>query len=149
MNWRGKHGRRYELYSNDLLATQSYCEGHKPFHMARTTVHHTCKYETWCCQPGILWFTPAVASITLEHHTGKTPLMARFMVLTCGPSGADRTQMDPMLVPLTLLSGTIQIPKTVLGCVVWNHAYNFTTQFELPPQNTKSTNYLLYLLNMT
>ena len=34
------------------------------------------------------------------------PLLARFMGSTWGPSGADRTQMGPMLAPWTLLSGT-------------------------------------------
>ena len=32
-------------------------------------------------------------------------LIARFMVPTWGPSGADRTQLGPMLAPWTLLSG--------------------------------------------
>ena len=35
-----------------------------------------------------------------------TPLIARFMGPTWGPSGADRTQVCPMLVPWTLLSGS-------------------------------------------
>ena len=36
---------------------------------------------------------------------GKPTLMARFMGPTWGPSGADRTQVGPMLAPWTLLSG--------------------------------------------
>ena len=39
----------------------------------------------------------------------KYPLIARFMGLTCGPSGDDRTQVGPMLVPWTLLSGSVWI----------------------------------------
>ena len=35
----------------------------------------------------------------------KRSLIARFMGPTWGPSGADRTQMGPMLAPWTLLSG--------------------------------------------
>ena len=35
----------------------------------------------------------------------KVSLIARFMVSTWGPSGADRTQMSPMLAPWSLLSG--------------------------------------------
>ena len=35
-----------------------------------------------------------------------TPLKARFMGPTWGPSGADRTQVGPMLSPWTLLYGT-------------------------------------------
>ena len=34
-------------------------------------------------------------------------LIARFMGPTCGPSGADRAQVGPMLAPWTLLSGDI------------------------------------------
>ena len=36
-------------------------------------------------------------------------LIARFMEPTWGPSGADRTQVGPMLVPWTLLSGWLDI----------------------------------------
>ena len=39
--------------------------------------------------------------IGLWHHT----LVARFMGLTWGPPGADRTQVDPMLAPWSLISG--------------------------------------------
>ena len=39
-----------------------------------------------------------------------TPLIARFMGSTCGPSGSDRTQVGPMLAPWALLSGTICLP---------------------------------------
>ena len=35
------------------------------------------------------------------------PLIARFMGPTWGPSGADRTQVGPMLAPWILLSGSI------------------------------------------
>ena len=37
---------------------------------------------------------------------GVTPLIARLMGPTWSPSGADRTQVGPMLVPWTLLSGS-------------------------------------------
>ena len=40
-----------------------------------------------------------------EHKTYVTSLLARFMGPTWGPSGDDRTQVDPMLAPWTLLSG--------------------------------------------
>ena len=38
----------------------------------------------------------------------KLPQIARFMGPTWGPSGADRTQVGPMLAPWTLLSGSIR-----------------------------------------
>ena len=43
----------------------------------------------------------------MEHHYSGTPLITRFMGPKWGPSGADRTQVGPMLAPWTLLSGTI------------------------------------------
>ena len=39
-------------------------------------------------------------------HVG--PMNSRFMGPTCGPSGADRTQVGPMLAQWTLLSGQIR-----------------------------------------
>ena len=42
----------------------------------------------------------------LATYEGRT-LRARFVGPTWGPSGADRTQVGPMLAPWTLLSGTI------------------------------------------
>ena len=41
----------------------------------------------------------------LRHQS--LTLIARFMGLTWGPSGADRTQVGPMLAPWTLLSGKL------------------------------------------
>ena len=40
------------------------------------------------------------------------PLIARFMEPTCGPSGADRTRVGPMLVPWTFLSRTAALTNT-------------------------------------
>ena len=37
------------------------------------------------------------------------PLIAKFMGPTWGPSGADRTQVGPMLAPWTLLSGSLRV----------------------------------------
>ena len=42
-------------------------------------------------------------------------LIARFMGRTWGPSGADRTQVGPMLAPWTLLSGVCWIEGTWLA----------------------------------
>ena len=41
------------------------------------------------------------------HYITMTSLIARFMRLTWGPSGADRTQVGPMLAPWILLSWLI------------------------------------------
>ena len=51
----------------------------------------------------------------------KPSLIARFMGPTWGPSGADRTQVGPMLAPWTLLSGIAILwfstrPAPVLNC---------------------------------
>ena len=47
-------------------------------------------------------------------------LIARFMVPTWGPSGADRTQVGPMLAPWTLLSGLESQSKSSWHFVVVN-----------------------------
>ena len=45
---------------------------------------------------------------TREHDSlTKETLIARFLGPTWGPSGADRTQVGPMLAPWTLLSGDV------------------------------------------
>ena len=41
------------------------------------------------------------------YYKGKPTLETRFMGPTRGPSGADRTQLGPMLAPWTLLSGLV------------------------------------------
>ena len=43
----------------------------------------------------------------LCQYLGKWSLIARFMGPTWGPSGADRTQVGPMLAPWYLLSGVL------------------------------------------
>ena len=57
--------------------------------------------------PHILWdviTSPYPLDFLREQHSS---LIARFMGPTWGPSGADRTQVGPMLAPWTLLSGPI------------------------------------------
>ena len=44
----------------------------------------------------------------------KRPLLPRFMGPTWGPSGADRTQVGPMLAPWILLHGTLATPNLLL-----------------------------------
>ena len=54
----------------------------------------------------VCWWMPSNA--TWPWNTGPVfihTLIAKFMGLTWGPSGADRTQVSPILVPWTLLSG--------------------------------------------
>ena len=53
-----------------------------------------------CC---VIW--PGIREAYYEIST----LIARFIGPTCGPSGADRSQVGPMLAPWTLLSGYGQI----------------------------------------
>ena len=45
------------------------------------------------------------SSLPQQFKLRITTLIARFLGPTWGPSGADRTQMGPMLAPWTLLSG--------------------------------------------
>ena len=51
--------------------------------------------------------------LTAEGSTA--PLIARFMGPTSGPSGADRTQVSPMLAPWNLLSGAF----TCMNQSIW------------------------------
>ena len=50
-------------------------------------------------------FTCTLYIIQGDDSMGKQTLIARFMGPTCDPSGADRTQVGPMLAPWNLLSG--------------------------------------------
>ena len=56
--------------------------------------------ETWCLE----W----VNAITSAPVFDVSPLISRYMGPSWGPSGADRTQVGPMLTPWTLLSGTFR-----------------------------------------
>ena len=52
-----------------------------------------------------LWCTTAVIKRISVLPIALWIMLARFMGPTWGPSGADRTQVSPMLAPWTLLSG--------------------------------------------
>ena len=60
----------------------------------------------------------AIYALSQKHvskdREGSIPLIARFMGPTWGPSGADRTQVDPMLAPWTLLSGSLMISTVTI-----------------------------------
>ena len=78
--------------------------------------------ENWY---GIFRLLIMLGPMTLSLHQNKTTassitrkwlsLIARFMGPTWGPSGADRTQVSPMLAPWTLLSGMFTNTKPALG----------------------------------
>ena len=64
----------------------------------------------------LLWDLPSASAAVLPRHlsnfrtigqfqTQKSSLIARFMVPTWGPPGADKTQVGPMLAAWSLLSG--------------------------------------------
>ena len=56
------------------------------------------------------------------HEQSLHPPIARFMGPTWGPSGADRTQVGPMLAPWTLLSGIYMQHLRVDICQkIWIH----------------------------
>ena len=57
------------------------------------------------------WSRAANAGITIPVPT----LIAKFLGPTWGPSGADRTQVGPMLAPWTLLSGLSSVSGIILG----------------------------------
>ena len=51
--------------------------------------------------------SPVLSFLHLFSRIINTPLIARFIGPTQGPSGGDRTQVGPLLAPWTLLSGTV------------------------------------------
>ena len=57
------------------------------------------------------------------HWKGMETLITRFLGPTWGPSGADRTQVGPMLAPWTLSSGNV--------CVPGDHIYDKSTLDEV------------------
>ena len=76
----------------------------------QTTIKYNHVY-TWCINLGMYciitraYYLAEKCSCLFNHMLGKATLIARFMGPTWGPSGAGRTQVGPMLVPWTLLSG--------------------------------------------
>ena len=66
------------------------------------------------------------------RHCPNISLIARFMGPTWGPSGADRTQVGPMLAPWTLLSGTAQRCEhidDVIFSAIWISRYSHQTNY--------------------
>ena len=57
-------------------------------------------------------------SFCIKVHSSYS-LIARFMGPTWGPSGADRTQVGPMLTPWTLLSGLFYHYVIIFTCPRW------------------------------
>ena len=53
----------------------------------------------------VFWNNPW--HLSYQISIGRTSQIARFMRPTWGPHGTDRTQVDPMLAPWTLLSGSM------------------------------------------
>ena len=61
---------------------------------------------------------------TQTVHLQKNSLIARFMGPIWGPSGADRTQVGPMLAPWTLLSGQVmECTKTHARLIIPDFTY--------------------------
>ena len=92
-----------QLPSNHLLVTG---DTRKPFKLGQTEWedHHT---HTSC-----------------EIMYQKATLIVRFMGPAWGPSGADRTQVGPMLAPWTLLSEKIPSITMVLTCLYWSESHD-------------------------
>ena len=74
-----------------------------------------------------------------KHDISLCSLIARFMGPTWGPSGADRTQVSPMLSPWTFLSGLylhLYMILPVSGLFMTTHCPLFTiNQLWRPPGN--------------
>ena len=87
---------------------------------ARTRIlgQYKCKCAFMPLSP-LCWWDTVVLVQWLAGQVAAT-LIVRFMGPTWGPSGANRTQVGPMLAPWTLLSGQI-LQNTCL----WNHCMYF------------------------
>ena len=62
-------------------------------------------FHSFLCKATVAGNSPVIRAV----H-GRDSLIARFMWSKWGPSGADRTQVGPMLAPWTLLSGQCPMP---------------------------------------
>ena len=67
------------------------------------------KWRPFCLGLNVL--SAMSSSINTNDPIANTSLIARFMGPAWGPSGADRTQVGPMLAPWTLLSGVVSNVK--------------------------------------
>ena len=74
-------------------------------------------HEVWKC------LYASIANIIIVSGNYMVSLIARFMGPTWGPSGADRTQVGPLLAPWTLLSGICLVASLYLikcwGVISW------------------------------
>ena len=88
--------------------------------------------------------------VIISSGNALVPLIARFMGPTWGPSGADRTQVGPMLVPWTLLSGTYSVPNHFLNpclLLVKLNTFNYTSvNFDKNTKNFSSKKMHLKML---
>ena len=112
--------------------------------LCRCSLAHSCRNNSMVCK-GISRKVPETVNHTVwsEHCPSigwRHTLIARFMGPTWGPSGADKTQVGPMLAPWTLLSGqwlrvgtiTVTLPhhrtgfkRNMDGHILWNFAGYF------------------------
>ena len=65
----------------------------------------------------------------ISRHCLFPPLITRLMGPTWGPSGADRTQVGPMLAPWALLSGSAfsswYMNQSANYIIAWKHRFNY------------------------
>ena len=74
------------------------------------------------------WFSP-YSTPWLPSASEAIPmtssLIAKFMGPTWGPSGADRTQVGPMLAPWILLTGLVPVKQSGLAGLLHSHSWVF------------------------
>ena len=85
-------------------------------------------WNAWCVAD--TGKSPLTIAEVILQTASLTPLIARFMGPTWGPSGADKTQVGPMLAPWTLLSGTLgprqdvhHFADDILRCIFANATF--------------------------
>ena len=97
-----------DVFNTKLIITRSveYCR-----HLIRPGM--ICLLYSWAAEQVKCWIIPGANPNFLENavapHHFSISLITRFVGPAWGPSGADSTQVGPMLAPWTLLSGMITI----------------------------------------
>ena len=94
----------------------------------------------WCPVAGKRWGVSRYDKVwccLLENGNQLSSLLSRFMGPTWGPSGAERTQVGPMLAPWTLLSGMERLPNNWLQCILRNAPIPFLIIFRSASRGDK------------
>ena len=107
--------KRLELVPSFCLSSGGSCE------LASITrcVSHVTNFNELLPVPNSHSFPITSRGRVYNSHVRSATLIARFMGPTCGPSGADRTQVGSMLAPWTLLYGHAPFKENRGPNLIW------------------------------